>query len=1640
MLTFDGKSASFVPGKEIPNKEPAVSKFVVEKLYKVHRERVLNMEPVIKSRIEIPDFLTNTSWKKITEQHRHEVIRKENEVIYQRIARVENLESHITKSSREHKQHVEKELTLMKNLKLKGRIRDFLKVQRENEDMLKRIERARPEYTLKGCKEWYKHHELFKAGRRSDPTAGHLGFKTLKGLLPKKMEPVLNSSLDCALNSVHFKAEENAVNGTHMFSQTRGNTADGRRRHSSINSTNNKIARGVLGVRAQTSNAREMAGLEDSTMDQNSMFNPQESLNAESSNISLSNEADSLYEQMKQIGMVSANAQRPKTQSRQSGTRKFGARTTGLPKNATDSVAGSSNRFNKGSSLEEQGEGTSKKMDEPGQDGADSRARAGSMTYGSEVFEAEEGSVDALAVSAVSASSAGSRRDQTIGKLGFQILQSRPFTIPFASTVIVQLLSCTGEYSDEILIRIVSGNGKETLAERAVPIDTVFDVVSSTNSSSILHSAGSDLSSVKELLITLFKEADDDKNGYLTYDEFETLMEKVELGISKTDLRYVIQEADENENGVVEFDEFVPLAVDLIQSFRSVNRARIYCSQRDAMFQDEVHEKMKKLNIEKMTSICLAKIAESDPKNYGVMRIPEFRRCLNSIAYATELTEGDIAQITHRLPLDAHGRLLYNGLHDVLTKVKYNGFKTAMVREQGGELQKWLFDRCAKEELIATNAAAPGDKQIDSVSVGVGRISAATLSTILRECKLNLSRLQICVLLAGNVIDGEVDYLQFAPVAVKAIQYMFEPKALRQRAELIQKTDLSSENLLNALTQSLEMLTDKVSLLFKQCDVNHSGSLSLAEFVLVMKSLEFELTDEEIEAYFFMIPLKSYQGEITLPEIVDFLKENLAALQRKKQNRRLAAELHANHTAANSEDQESSKQAAESLEKRLRDIFSLSDTEGTGFATREEYKTVLQSLNLGISDLDMNMIIAEADRSDGLDDGLIDYMIFLPECVKLLQTFIAREIAAGETASEEKTAFEMAEKIATASRAEIIQVAHYLYTRLQVIDQQIHQDADRRRAVHELTHNPHSGLTKTEGKAFMAWLFDDSSSSHLAHAPSKHLHPVSEEKHSTESEADAKGSEERKTAGAKGEGGEMAAPDLAKSSKSRASIRSSSKAALNTKSTANSKTAKRQLKLSMRKTVPTRAATRSLRRTMQDLMDILHDIRRNSIMRGILHDMSPVACTNLILSHIEQIREEMIAAGLLEPVGIYVPVKVCYQALSNATELRLNRSQILSIVSWATCYDKSGTQLDYQSFAEGAAKVIAKIFDPAHLNNRANILQLDHEEEEEASIMNGLQEEDLVFFLKQSFESMLIGSARELPLAQCMHVLKELPLLKLTDQEAASAIAACTGINLHVDIDELITNAYDILRSICRERFINRRSAIMALSAKKDHGSSQDKEALQEAIQLAEKFIDFVKVRQSDHTAQGSAGKPVFHVILPVDLSPETKAEQAGTNDAVLESDEMSNLEVELISGRRVSFPVREKPKPSIAVHAAMEVGMNNKSSAHKLPKPHVDVHHLPATFTGILKIVAVEKVLAMDRDMLITVTADDGRVASVPAGAVKLPMLCAVDKSLALEFTDSFLSRLYVEMDSAHDKNPIIKVGEGKVGGDRNVDFHVLG
>lgn len=165
MTTYNGRSANYVPGKEVVNKEPPVSRYVVEKLYKVHRERVLKVEKTIDSHVVIPDFLLNREWKKNAERQKQKVILQENQEIYNRLAKLDDQEGQIAKDSKIHIKRMSNKLDYLRKLKEHGRLVSLIKIQKENEYMLQRLEKAKPQYTLKKCKEWYKHHDLFKKGR-----------------------------------------------------------------------------------------------------------------------------------------------------------------------------------------------------------------------------------------------------------------------------------------------------------------------------------------------------------------------------------------------------------------------------------------------------------------------------------------------------------------------------------------------------------------------------------------------------------------------------------------------------------------------------------------------------------------------------------------------------------------------------------------------------------------------------------------------------------------------------------------------------------------------------------------------------------------------------------------------------------------------------------------------------------------------------------------------------------------------------------------------------------------------------------------------------------------------------------------------------------------------------------------------------------------------------------------------------------------------------------------------------------------------------------------------------------------------------------------------------------------------------------
>lgn len=209
MTTYDGRPQSFVPGKQGPNREPlynAVGKKLLEKLYCVHRERVLKVTPTVDDKLEVFDFLTDQSWKLISRRHQELELMKKNEIFYSRLSKVENVESLYSKEMKFHMKHIKQQADYSQKLKEHSRFLTQQKINRDNEHMHLRLSNAQPFYSRGKMKKEYERVLFAKAGRRGDHTAGHL-LQIPQRLAPPPL-PKIRSTMtapEIAVNDIQSK-------------------------------------------------------------------------------------------------------------------------------------------------------------------------------------------------------------------------------------------------------------------------------------------------------------------------------------------------------------------------------------------------------------------------------------------------------------------------------------------------------------------------------------------------------------------------------------------------------------------------------------------------------------------------------------------------------------------------------------------------------------------------------------------------------------------------------------------------------------------------------------------------------------------------------------------------------------------------------------------------------------------------------------------------------------------------------------------------------------------------------------------------------------------------------------------------------------------------------------------------------------------------------------------------------------------------------------------------------------------------------------------------------------------------------------------------------------------------------------------
>jgi Ca2+-binding EF-hand superfamily protein len=273
-----------------------------------------------------------------------------------------------------------------------------------------------------------------------------------------------------------------------------------------------------------------------------------------------------------------------------------------------------------------------------------------------------------------------------------------------------------------------------------------------------------------------------------------------------------------------------------------------------------------------------------------------------------------------------------------------------------------------------------------------GKIPFRALINILtNSSRLSLSRLQVLVIMSeAHVQEGMINYFQFVPVVAKAIEIMFEPKALRQRAELIEKTDLSPEALLQGMQS--DMFEQRLMTLFKSYDIDKSGNLDQNEFIACLESLDLQLSYAEMVALMASADVDR-TGALSFADFMGFFTHNLLNLERERHVRLMQSSMqntsHAGDTSgpdspstANHLSSEVTNEEQSEFIDHLTNVFKLSDIYASGKIPFDEFENVLKTFNVIASKYLLDVMLSELHVDE---HGLVEYAEAVSSCGELLK-------------------------------------------------------------------------------------------------------------------------------------------------------------------------------------------------------------------------------------------------------------------------------------------------------------------------------------------------------------------------------------------------------------------------------------------------------------------------------------------------------------------------------------------------------------------------------------------------------------------------------------------------------------------------------
>jgi len=335
---------------------------------------------------------------------------------------------------------------------------------------------------------------------------------------------------------------------------------------------------------------------------------------------------------------------------------------------------------------------------------------------------------------------------------------------------------------------------------------------------------------LRELLDTMFHEADVDSSGALSMTEFKEVLKMADLGLSDRETKRVMAEADFDDNGEISYDEFIPLAVDLVGGMYAKMDAEADREQNEADAREEAQNYlMHGMTKEEVEQVMGEIFAKSDVDGSGNLSISEFRKCCKDADIG--LTKKEINVLMHQCDVDGDGHISYEEFVPLCFEMLTEILKDELLKEKQSpsELEEFLKDVWSEADTEQQGALGP-----------------LVLQQTLRQCELGLTRLQIHSILADAEYDedGMANYMKFAPKAADLIYRLLDPDAQLERRKAIEA--MSDADIVHGFNQyDLQSTLEQE---FAAYDTAGSGILPMATIQTALASSSLGLSPQEVNS------------------------------------------------------------------------------------------------------------------------------------------------------------------------------------------------------------------------------------------------------------------------------------------------------------------------------------------------------------------------------------------------------------------------------------------------------------------------------------------------------------------------------------------------------------------------------------------------------------------------------------------------------------------------------------------------------------------------------------------------------------------------------------------------------------------------